>query len=57
MRCLLKTSEVSNFGDTSRASENVGGDIRLPAETVSLIEDGDFQERTAESNQQLPQSF
>jgi hypothetical protein len=35
----------------------MGGDIRLPAETVSFNEDADFPARTAECKQQLPQSF
>ena len=29
---LLKMSDVCSFGDTSRASENMRGDIRMPAE-------------------------
>jgi len=32
MRYLVNIADVSSFGNTSRVSENMGGDIRLPAE-------------------------
>jgi len=32
MKYLLKMSDVCIFGDTKRASQIMGGDIRLPAE-------------------------
>jgi hypothetical protein len=31
-RYLLKMSDFSSFEDKGRVSENMGGDIRLPAE-------------------------
>jgi hypothetical protein len=56
-RYVLEISDVSSFGVKSRTSENIGGDIRMPAEDRLSTEDGEFRSRTAESKQRLPQLF
>jgi hypothetical protein len=56
-KAWVKTSDVFGFGDTRSSSENMRGDIRLPAEDRLSTLNGNFRERTAESKQLLSQSL